>query len=115
MEGETNPSGKGLWDMAEYTLHEQAERFLGGELTFKQLHKCMDEVVIQDFRSGIDDPDTSKLAYSLVGIFAEYQLDCEILGDPSEAMKAFRRSLLEFIQENFDSMPTEMAVEHAPR
>ena len=47
-------------------------------------------------------------------MFAEYQLDCELLGDPSEAMKAFRRSLLEFIQETSDSVPTDMAVEHAP-
>ena len=100
--------------MAEYTLREQANRFLGGELTFKELHKCMDEVVIQDFRSGIADPGTSKLAYNLVGMFAEYQLDCKLLGDPSEAMTAFRRSLLEFIQESSGSASTDMAVEHAP-
>ena len=100
--------------MAEYTLREQAKLFLDGELTFKELHKCMDEIVIQDFRSGIADSDTSKLAYNLVGMFAEYQLDCEILGDPSEAMKAFRQSLLEFIQETSDSVSTDMAVEHAP-
>lgn len=74
----------------------------------------MDEAVLHDFRFGESDPDTTRLADNLVGMFAEYQLDCELLGDPSEAMKAFRRSLLEFIQETSDSVPTDMAVEHAP-
>ena len=103
--------------MVEHTLLEQARRFLDRELTFGQLHKCMDEVVMQDFRHGahgVSDSGTEKLAYNLVGMFAEYQLDCEILGDPSEAMKAFRKSLQEFIQENSDSASTDMAVEHAP-
>ena len=100
--------------MADYTLHEQAKRFLDGELTFKQLHKCMDEAVLHDFRFGESDPDTTRLADNLVGMFAEYKLHIEILGDQSEAMEAFRRSLLEFIQENSDSVPTAIAVEHAP-
>ena len=100
--------------MAEYTLLEQANHFLDGELTFKQLHRCMDEVIIQDFRYGLSDSDTEKLAYNLVGMFAEYQLECEILGDPPEAMKQFRESLLKFIQETSDSVSTDIAVEHAP-
>ncbi len=100
--------------MAEYTLREQAKRFLDGELTFKQLHKCMDEAVLHDFRFGESDPDTTRLADNLVGMYAEYQLDCELLGDPSEAMEQFRESLLKFIQETSDSVSTDMAVEHAP-
>ena len=100
--------------MAEYTLGEQAKRFLDGELTFKQLHRCMDEAVLHDFRFGESDSDTTRLADNLVGMFAEYQLDCKLLGDPSKAMKAFRKSLREFIQENSDSASTDMAVEHAP-
>ena len=96
--------------MAEYTLQEQAKRFLDGELTFKQLHQCMDEAVLHDFRFGESDPDTTRLADNLVGMFAEYQLDFKLLGDPSEAMKAFRKSLLEFILENSDSTSTDMAV-----
>ncbi len=100
--------------MAEYTLLEQARRFLDGELAFGQLHKCMDEVVMQDFRHGVSDSGTEKLAYNLVGMYAEYQLDCELLGDPSEAMEQFRESLLKFIQETSDSVSTDMAVEHAP-
>ena len=95
--------------MAEYTLREQAKRFLDGELAFKQLHECMDEVVMQDFRHCVSDSGTEKLAYNLVGMFAEYQLDCELLGDPSEAMEAFRKSLLEFIQETSGSASTDMA------
>ena len=47
-------------------------------------------------------------------MYAEYQLDCELLGDPSEAMEQFRESLLKFIQETSDSVSTDMAVEHAP-
>ena len=100
--------------MAEYTLREQAKRFLDGELTFKQLHKCMDEAVLHDFRFGESDPDTTRLADNLVGMFAEYQLDCKISDDPPEAMKAFRMSLREFIQENYDSVSTDIAVEHTP-
>lgn len=95
------------------TLLEQARRFLDGELAFGQLHKCMDEVVMQDFQHSVSDSGTEKLAYNLVGMFAEYQLDCELLGDPSEAMKAFRRSLQEFIKESSGSASTEIAVEHA--
>ena len=96
------------------TLLEQAKCSLDGELTFRQLYECVSENVMHDFRFGDSDPHTTKVTYNLVGIFSEYQLDCEILGDPSEAMKAFRKSLLEFIQENSDSVSTEMAVEHAP-
>ena len=84
--------------MAEHTLLEQAKLFLDGELTFKQLHECMDEAVLHDFRFGESDPDTTRLADNLVGMFAEYQLDCELLGNPSEAIETFRKSLLEFIQ-----------------
>ena len=96
------------------TLLEQARRFLDGELTFRQLDECVSENVMHDFRFGDSDPYTTKVTDSLVGIFAEYDLDCEILGDTSEAMKAFRRSLLEFIQESSDSLSTDMVVEHAP-
>ena len=99
--------------MAEYTLREQAKRFLDGELTFRQLDHCVSENVMHDFRYGDSDPYTTKVTYSLVGIFSEYDLDCELLGK-LEAMKAFRKSLLEFIQESSDSASTDMAVEHAP-
>ena len=96
------------------TLLQQAKRFLDGELTFRQLDECVSENVMHDFRFGDSDPDTTKVTYNLVGIFAEYDLDCELL-DRSEAMKAFRRSLLESIQESSNNVSTGMAVEHAPR
>ncbi len=96
-------------------LREQAKRFLDGELTFSQLDECVSESVLHDFRFGETDPVTTRIADNLVGIFSEYDLDCELLGDPSEAMKAFRRSLLEFIRENPDGVSTDMAVEHSPR
>ena len=96
------------------TLLEQAKRFLDGEQTFRQLDECVSENVMHDFRFGESDSHTTKVTDNLVGIFAEYDLDCELLGK-SEAMKAFRRSLLEFILESSDSVPTDMAVEHAPR
>ena len=99
--------------MDGHTLLEQAKRFLDGELTFKRLHEYVSDNVIHDFRYGDSDPYTTKVTYNLVGIFAEYQLDCEILDRP-KAMKAFRRSLLEFIQENSDSVSTHIAAEHAP-
>ena len=101
--------------MDGHTLLKQAKRFLDGELTFRQLDDCVSENVLHDFRFGDSDPYTTKVTYNLVGIFSEYDLDCELLGDPSEAMKAFRKSLLEFIRENSDSVSTDMAVEHAPR
>ena len=86
--------------MAGHTLIEQAKLFLEGELTFRQLDECVSESVLHDFRYGETDPETTRIADNLVGIFSEYDLDCELL-DRSEAMKAFRRSLLEFIQESF--------------
>ena len=100
--------------MYGHTLLEQAKRFLDGELTFRQLDGCVSENVLHDFRFGDSDPYTTKVTYNLVGIFSEYDLDCELL-NRSEAMKAFRRSLQEFIQESSDSAPTDMAVEHAPQ
>ena len=96
------------------TLLEQAKRFLNGGLTFQRIDEYVSENVLHDFRFGDSDPHTTKVTYNLVGIFSEYDLDCELLGR-SEAMKAFRESLLEFIQENSDSASTDMAVEHAPR
>lgn len=96
------------------TLLEQARRFLDGELTFQQLDECVSESVLHDFRFGETDPVTTRIADHLVGIFSEYDLECELLGDPSEAMKAFRMSLQEFIQENSGSASADMAVEHAP-
>ena len=114
MDGETNRSGKGLWHMDGHTLLEQARRFLDGELTFRQLDECVSENIMHDFRFGDSDPYTTKVTYNLVGIFAEYDLDCEILGDQPEAMKEFLRSLQEFIQENSVSASTAMATEHTP-
>ena len=96
------------------TLLEQARRFLDGDLTFRQLDECVSDNVMHDFRFGDSDPYTTKVTYNLVGIFSEYDLDCELLGDPSEAMKTFRRSLIEFIQESSGSASTNMTVEHAP-
>lgn len=100
--------------MDGHTLLKQAKRFLDGELTFQQLDDCVSENVLHDFRFGDSDPYTTKVTYNLVGIFSEYDLDREILSDPSEAMKEFRRSLRKFILENPDSESTDMAVEHAP-
>ncbi len=114
MDGETNRSGKGLLYMDGYTLLEQAKRFLDGDLTFRQLDERVSENVLHDFRFGDSDPHTTKVTYNLVGIFSEYDLDCELLGRP-EAMKAFRKGLLEFVRESSDSAPTDIAVEHAPR
>ena len=94
------------------SLLEQAKRFLDGELTFQQLDEYVSENVMHDFRFGKSDSYTTKVTDNLVGIFAEYDLDCELLGKP-EAMKAFRKSLVEFIQENSDSASTAMATEHA--
>lgn len=99
--------------MDGHTLLEQAKRFLDGELTFRQLDECVSENVMHDFRFGDSDPFTTKVTYNLVGIFAEYDLDCELLDRP-KAVKAFQKSLLEFIQETSDSAPTAMATEHAP-
>ena len=100
--------------MAEHTLLEQARRFLDGDLTFQQLDECVSESVLHDFRFGETDPVTTKIADNLVGIFSEYDLECELLGDPSGAMKAFRMSLLEFIQESTGNTSTDMVAEHAP-
>ena len=100
--------------MAEHSLREQARRFLDGELTFRQLDEFVSESVLHDFRFGETDPVTIRIADNLVGIFSEYDLECELLGDPSEAMKQFRESLLEFIQETSGSASTGMSVEHAP-
>lgn len=100
--------------MVEHTLLEQARHFLDGELTFQQLDECVSESVLHDFRFGETDPVTTRIADNLVGIFSEYDLECELLGDPSEAMEQFRESLLKFTQETSDSVSTDMAVEHAP-
>ena len=101
--------------MTEHILLEQAKRFLDGGLTFSQLDEFVSESVLHDFRFGESDPDTTKLADFLVGVFSEYDLECELLGDPSKAMKAFRRSLLDLILESSGSASINKAVKQASR
>ena len=59
--------------MAEFTLRENADRFLIGEITYKQLHDHTDAVIIREMRSGIRHPEESSLAGFILGLHYDYK------------------------------------------
>ncbi len=57
--------------MAEFTLREQADRYLVGNLTLKQLNDCMSKIIIDEMRNGERDDEDSRLAATLLRLFCE--------------------------------------------
>ena len=55
--------------MAEFTLRENADRYLIGELTLEQLNDCMSNSIVNDMRYGERDAEESRLASALLGFF----------------------------------------------
>ena len=74
-------------------LKEQVDRYIDGALTLKELHRHLNESLVQELRSGEVDADKSELTDLLVRLFSEYELDRELLGN-SEALAEFRLNLL---------------------
>ena len=56
--------------MAEFTLRENADRYLLGKITLKQLNHCMDEIIINEMRYGERDEEESRLASTLLSFFS---------------------------------------------
>ncbi len=77
-------------------LKEQVDRYIDGTLTLRELHRHLNESIVQELRSGEVDADKSKLTDPLVRLFSEYELDRELLGN-SEALAEFRLNLLQHI------------------
>lgn len=84
--------------MSDFSLQEQAKRYLDGVLTLHQLHMYVNDHVVRDFQYGEPDAAANSLADFLVGIFAEYELDRHLLGR-SAATSEFRQNLSEFISQ----------------
>ena len=59
--------------MAEFTLRENADRFLIGEITYEQLYDHMDAVIIREMRSATRHPEESSLAGFLCGLHYDYK------------------------------------------
>ena len=77
--------------MSEVTLSEQADRYLVGNLTLKQLNDCMSEVIISEMRYGERDDEDSRLAATLLRLFCEGNHVKEIHGHFDE--EEFRTEL----------------------
>ena len=77
--------------MAKFTLREQADRYLIGELTLEQLNDCMSDSIVNDMRYGERDAEESRLASTLLGFFCDGNLVKEIHGHFDE--EEFRTSL----------------------
>ena len=91
--------------MAEFTLRENADRYLLGKITFERLYEYMDADIIEDFRYGVRDPEESALAGFLFGMFCDSDLDRKIYGEPDE--EEFRRDLAaHFYMEQLNGVKT---------
>ena len=60
--------------MAEFTLRENADRYLLGEITLDQLNKFVDEDIIEDFRYGVRDSDETAFASFLFGLHYDFDI-----------------------------------------
>ena len=57
--------------MAEYTLREQSDRYLVGELSLEDLNDCMSKIFINEMRHGERDAEESNLAAEILRLFCE--------------------------------------------
>ena len=81
--------------MPEFTLRENADRYLLEEITLKQLMEYVDEDIIEDFRYGERDLEESKLASALLCFFIEGNHVKEIHGHFDE--EEFRMELAAYL------------------
>ena len=70
--------------MAEYTLRENADRYLLSEITLEQLLDYVDADIIEDFRYGERDPEESALAGFIFGSHIDYKASCKARGYEEE-------------------------------
>lgn len=102
MHADTLRSGKFPRDslaMSKHSLRQEAERYLDGQLTLKELHAQLDDYFVQEIRYGQLDVSQAHLADTLAGLFAEYEVDSEQFGR-STAVRAFRTNLANYIVSN---------------
>ena len=66
--------------MTEFTLRENADRYLLGEITLGQLYVYVDEDIIEDFRYGERDPVESALADFVLGLYIDCDVDRKLYG-----------------------------------
>ena len=83
--------------MSEPTIHEQASRYIEGNLSYSELHRWVYDRIgpypAEEFEGGA----ASELAYQLVGLMAEYDLDADIFGDSAKAESVFRKAITEYL------------------
>ncbi len=81
--------------MAEFTLREQADRYLVEELTLEQLNDCMSDSIVYEMRHGERDVKESGLAAEILRLFCDGNLVKEIHGHFDE--EEFRTSLAAYL------------------
>ena len=98
--------------MAEFTLRENADRYLLGEITLDQLYDYVDADIIEDFRYGERDREETALAAFIFGAHIDYKASCEARGYEEE--EEFRQELAaHFYMEQLTSAQTKTKVKTA--
>lgn len=83
--------------MSELTLHEQASRYIDGNLSYAELHRWVYDRIGYYFADELDGSADGELASQLVGRMAEYDLDVENFGRDGEAEAVFRHAITEYL------------------
>ena len=83
--------------MSESTIHEQASRYIDGNLSYAELHRWVYDRIGPYFSEEFDGSADGELASQLVGLMAEYDLDADIFGNAAKAESVFRQAVTEYL------------------
>lgn len=83
--------------MSEPTIHEQASRYIEGNLSYSELHRWVYDRIGPYFSEEFAGGAAGELASQLVGLMAEYDLDADIFGNAAKAESVFRQAVTEYM------------------
>ena len=83
--------------MSEPTIHEQASRYIEGNLSYSELHRWVYDRIGYYFSNEPDGSEDGELASQLIGLMAEYDLDVDIFGNAAKAESVFRQAVTEYL------------------
>lgn len=83
--------------MSDPTIHEQANRYIDGNLSYSELHRWVYDRIGYYFADELDGSADGELASQLVGLMAEYDLDAEIFGNAAKAESVFRQAVTDYL------------------